>query len=77
MLSGLIDRPMQLAFRQMLAVIGGAHPASIALHRSAGFADTGYKHVGWLDTILMQKALGDGNTSDPDLLAYPAPLSGG
>jgi phosphinothricin acetyltransferase len=83
LLFALIDRSVQLGFRQMVAVIGGAHPASIAVHRSAGFAETGllvgtgYKHGRWLDTMLMQRALGDGNSSDPDLSAYPATLFGG
>ncbi|MET0746669.1 MAG: N-acetyltransferase family protein [Rhizobium sp.] len=83
LLAALLDRSTALGFRQMVAVIGGAHPASVALHRAAGFAETGlligtgYKHGKWLDTMLMQKALGDGNTSHPDLARYPATLSGG
>lgn len=78
LLSVLIEQSIALGFRQMIAVIGGAHPASVALHRSLGFAETGlligtgYKHGRWLDTMLMQKSLGDGNGSDPDLSAYPA-----
>ena len=80
LLSALIERSEALGFRQMIAVIGGAHPASVALHRAAGFAETGlligtgYKHGRWLDTMLMQKSLGAGNSSDPDLSAYPATL---
>ena len=80
LLSELITRCTALGFRQMVAVIGGAHPASIALHRSLGFEDTGllkgtgYKHGRWLDTMLMQRQLGEGKNSDPDLSAYPGTL---
>jgi L-amino acid N-acyltransferase YncA len=83
LLAALLERSAALGFRQMVAVIGGAHPASVALHRAAGFFETGlligtgYKHGRWLDTVLMQKALGDGNGSHPDLSLYPATLFSG
>jgi phosphinothricin acetyltransferase len=34
----------------------------------------GYKHGRWLDTMLMQKPLGEGTSTDPDRLAYPGTL---
>lgn len=80
LLAELIGRCTALGFRQMVAVIGGAHPASIALHRTLGFAETGllkgtgYKFGRWLDTMMMQRPLGDGTTTDPDLSAYPGSL---
>jgi L-amino acid N-acyltransferase YncA len=37
LLEALIERCETLGFRQMVAVIGGAHPASIAVHQKAGF----------------------------------------
>ncbi|WP_267552412.1 GNAT family N-acetyltransferase [Rhizobium rhizogenes] len=83
LLKALVESCQTLGFRQMIAVIGGAHPASVAVHRSAGFTEvgllkgTGYKHGRWLDTMLMQKALGDGAESDPDLGVYPGTLFGG
>ncbi|WP_113369833.1 GNAT family N-acetyltransferase [Rhizobium sp. SYY.PMSO] len=83
LLDALVENCQTLGFRQMIAVIGGAHPASVAVHRAAGFAEvgllkgTGYKHGRWLDTMLMQKALGDGNGSDPDPAVYPGTLFGG
>lgn len=58
-------------FRQMIAVIGGAEPASVALHAACGFAHAGRlhaigrKHGRWLDNIYMQIALGDGDTTAP------------
>lgn len=80
LLAELLDRCETLGFRQMIAVIGGAHPASVAVHRAAGFRETGlltgtgFKHGRWLDTMLMQKALGEGNGSDPDMDAFPGTL---
>jgi L-amino acid N-acyltransferase YncA len=59
-------------FRQMIGVIGDtANTASIAVHAAAGFRltgtfqSTGFKHGRWLDTVLMQRALGSGDTSPP------------
>jgi len=53
--------------RQMVAVIGdSANAASIALHAACGFRNVGvlcaagFKHGRWVDTVLMQRALGDG-----------------
>lgn len=80
LLSELLIRCEALGFRQMLAVIGGAHPASVAVHAKAGFEHrgtlkaTGYKHGRWLDTTFMEMALGDGSASDPDIETYPATL---
>ncbi|AJY44901.1 GNAT family N-acetyltransferase [Martelella endophytica] len=71
LLALLVAECEQRGFRQMVAVIGGASPASIALHKALGFAEagrltgTGFKHGHWLDTVFMQRALGEGNTSDP------------
>jgi phosphinothricin acetyltransferase len=55
-------------YRQMIAVIGhlGNH-GSIALHRAAGFTvvgvlpSIGWKHGRWVDCVLMQRALGEGD----------------
>jgi L-amino acid N-acyltransferase YncA len=64
----------------MVAVIGGAHPASIAVHQKAGFASTGmisgsgHKHGRWLDTVFMQRPLGEGKATDPDPETYPGTL---
>lgn len=59
-------------FRQVVAVIGdSANAASIELHRSLGFhrvgnfRAVGYKFGRWLDSVLMQKAIGSGDTSEP------------
>ena len=56
----------------MIAVIGDSRQApSIALHRAAGFEmigtirNVGFKHGRWLDSVLMQRALGVGATTTP------------
>jgi phosphinothricin acetyltransferase len=61
-----------LDFRRMIAVVGDrASAGSISLHRSCGFQHVGvlegvgYKHGRWLDSVLMQRALGDGATTPP------------
>jgi phosphinothricin acetyltransferase len=72
LLSALIDECAAAGFRQMIAVIGDSEQtASIALHRKAGFTfigalrAVGFKHGRWLDTPLMQRALGPGDASPP------------
>ncbi|MDP2122032.1 MAG: N-acetyltransferase family protein [Hoeflea sp.] len=83
LLAALIDRCEALGFRQMVAVIGGAHPASIAVHQKAGFASagmirgSGHKHGRWLDTVFMQRPLGEGTATDPDPDSYPGTLFAG
>ncbi len=59
-------------WRQMVAVIGdSANAGSLALHRRHGFAvigtlaNVGFKHGRWLDTVLMQRALGPGAGTPP------------
>lgn len=71
LLGRLIGVCEEAGIRQMLAVIGGAAEASVALHRKHGFEQcgfikaSGHKHGRWLDTVLMQRALGPGATADP------------
>lgn len=80
LLKELLIRCEALGFRQMIAVIGGASEASMAVHRSCGFEPagrligTGFKHDLWLDTVFMQKALGEGNSTIPDLSSYPGTM---
>jgi L-amino acid N-acyltransferase YncA len=59
-------------FRQMIAVIGdSANAGSIELHRRAGFRmvgtfdNVGFKFGRWLDSVLMQRPLGVGATTQP------------
>jgi len=75
LLEALIDRCTQLGSRQMLALIGdSANAASIRLHARAGFQQigvmpsVGWKHGRWLDVVIMQRSLGEGNASPPPTL---------
>jgi L-amino acid N-acyltransferase YncA len=72
LLCELIARCERGPWRQMIAVIGdSANAGSIALHASVGFqlvgtlAAVGFKHGRWVDTVLMQRALGGGATTLP------------
>jgi L-amino acid N-acyltransferase YncA len=72
LLGQLIEICAGLGKRQMIAVIGDSgNAASVALHRACGFELTGtfqaigFKHGRWVDSVLMQRALGPGNTSQP------------
>lgn len=66
LLPALLDAAQAAGFRQMIAVIGGSEPGSVALHAKCGFAhagrlvDVGRKFGRLLDTIYMQRALADG-----------------
>jgi L-amino acid N-acyltransferase YncA len=72
LLQPVLDKSAVLGYRQMVAVIGGCETvASIRLHQSLGFAHVGvfeavgFKFGRWIDTILMQRALGPGAATAP------------
>ena len=71
LLALLIVAAERAGFRQMIAVIAGAEPASARLHAACGFAEAGRmrsigrKHGAWLDTLYMQRALGPGDMTPP------------
>jgi L-amino acid N-acyltransferase YncA len=73
LLEALIEAAQQSGFRQMIAVIGDStkQAASIGLHAAHGFRhvgileNVGFKHGRWLDSVLMQRELGDGAETDP------------
>lgn len=70
LLAELLTRCEALGARQMLAVIGdAANAGSIGVHAALGFSHTGvlkasgWKFGRWLDVVLMQRALGTGDTT--------------
>jgi L-amino acid N-acyltransferase YncA len=72
LLTRLVAESETRGFRQMIAVIGdSANTASIAVHAAVGFRligsfqSIGFKHGRWLDTVLMQRALGGGDALPP------------
>jgi phosphinothricin acetyltransferase len=68
----VIRRATALGMRQMVAVIGESeNGASISMHESLGFRRVavlqavGFKLGRWVDGIVMQLELGDGDRSPP------------
>lgn len=72
LLTVLLARCTDMGFRQMIAIIGdsGNH-GSIGLHQALGFEtvgtirSVGFKHGRWVDSVLLQRALGEGDTTLP------------
>jgi phosphinothricin acetyltransferase len=72
LLQRLIAESEARGYRQMIAVIGdSANAGSIGVHTKCGFQmigthpSVGFKFGRWLDTVMMQRALGDGATTLP------------
>ncbi len=72
LLTRLVAESEARGFRQMIGVIGdSANTASVAVHAAVGFRlignfqSIGFKHGRWLDTVLMQRALGSGDALPP------------
>ncbi len=71
LMAALLEAATACGFRQMIAVIAGTEPASVALHARFGFVTCGLlkaagrKHGRWIDVVYMQKPLGDGDASPP------------
>ncbi|UJR24577.1 hypothetical protein I4U23_005952 [Adineta vaga] len=73
LLSALIAKAELEGIRKMIAVIGDClNERSVALHRFLGFSHVGtFKSCGWkfnrwLDVFLMEKNIGEGDTTSPD-----------
>ena len=73
LLPALIEACAAAGCRQMIAVIGdSANHSSILLHERFGFARigtlpaVGFKFGRWVDSVLLQRALGPGADSLPD-----------
>jgi phosphinothricin acetyltransferase len=72
LLSSLIGRSEARGYRRMVAVIGdSANHASIAMHAACGFEKVGvipslgWKAGRWVDSVLMQRPIGDGDATPP------------
>ena len=72
LLDELCSQAQQRGIRKLIAVIGdSANTASVAVHRAAGFtpagviSSCGWKFERWLDIVLMEKPLGDGDRTPP------------
>ena len=82
LLAKLVKLCEEQGYRQMIALIAGGadNLPSVGLHDRLGFRQIGliegcaFKHGRWIDTLLMQRALGDGrNSLTPELLGTPRP----
>ena len=78
LLAELIRRCSAGPWRQMLAVIGNSeNHGSIRLHERLGFSHAGlqravgFKLGRWVDTVMMQRALGEGSTTMPGTRPFP------
>jgi len=72
LLTRLIAEAEPRGFRQMIGVIGdSANTASVGVHAAVGFRligtfqAVGFKFGRWLDTVLMQRPLGEGDSTTP------------
>ena len=87
LLGALVEACEKIGCRQLIAVIGDSdNKASIQLHLACGFKRTGtlkavgFKFGGWVDSVLMQRAIGAGSkTLPPDGVGarIPAPDGNG
>jgi phosphinothricin acetyltransferase len=73
LLEALLARCEAIGCRQLVAVIGDSgNAASIGLHSALGFRkagllrSVGFKHGRWVDSVLMQRAIGAGDDSLPE-----------
>ncbi len=73
LLEELIEGCTALGLRQMIAIIGDSgHLPSIAFHESLGFTQigtlraVGFKFGRWVDSVILQRALGSGGETPPD-----------
>jgi len=71
LLPALIEACADAGYRQMIAYIDSENEPSLLLHASFGFRraglleSVGFKFGRWIDSVLMQRALGDGAASAP------------
>ena len=73
LLPALIDACAAAGYRQMIGYIDAANKPSIALHTACGFRDVGYlpsvgyKFGQWTDVVMVQRSLGSGGTTGPEV----------
>jgi L-amino acid N-acyltransferase YncA len=72
LLPALLEASATAGYRQMIAYVEAGNEPSLNLHESFGFArigvlkGIGFKHGRWTDSVLMQRALGPGDTTTPN-----------
>jgi phosphinothricin acetyltransferase len=76
LLAELAAQAQAAGVRKLIAVIGdSANTSSVGVHRALGFTPAGvlkscgWKFGKWLDVVLMDKALGEGDSTAPEAAA--------
>jgi L-amino acid N-acyltransferase YncA len=78
LMAALIDACTEAGYRQVIAYIDAANGPSISLHEAFGFEragllkGVGFKYGRWTDSLLMQRALGPGQTEQPPTAVHCA-----
>jgi phosphinothricin acetyltransferase len=73
LLPALIDACAAAGYRQMIGYIDAANTPSLKLHQSCGFKEVGYlpsvgyKFGNWTNVVMVQRSLGAGGTTPPDV----------
>ena len=82
LLPALIEAYAAGGYRQLIGYIDGANEASLRLHEACGFKEVGrlpsvgYKFGHWSDSIMVQRALGDGSDTHPNVAKEPKMRNG-
>ncbi|WP_442916056.1 GNAT family N-acetyltransferase [Lichenihabitans sp. Uapishka_5] len=77
LLPALVEACAAGGYRQLIGYIDGANEASLRLHEACGFAvvarlpSVGYKFGHWSDSVMVQRALGDGDATPPNVATEP------
>lgn len=76
LLGELMAQAERCGVRKLIAVIGdSSNQGSVGVHRSCGFGQVGvlrscgWKFDRWLDVVMMEKSLGQGDSTPPELAA--------
>jgi L-amino acid N-acyltransferase YncA len=78
LLPTLIEACAAAGYRQMIGYIDGANEASLRLHEACGFRRVGllpsvaYKFGHWSDRVMVQRSLGDADSTAPGAWAHSA-----
>jgi L-amino acid N-acyltransferase YncA len=79
LLPALIDACAAAGYRQMIGYIDAANAPSLGLHESFGFKEVGrlpavgFKFGHWTDVVMVQRSLGSGGATLPDVWIRPMP----
>jgi L-amino acid N-acyltransferase YncA len=73
LLAALIDACAAAGYRQMIGYVDSTNQPSVQLHEAFGFRQVGYlptiafRFGEWVDSVMMQRSLGSGAITKPDI----------